>query len=119
MAQDKEAGTLYDVNLRTQEYVRAELDKAFSCEGKYAVNMNVALEKARQADDTMLVDVKSSKYASSSRTGHEPLWTFGYNIDDQLGVGAPLIAQAPVQVRSLSSWIQVSGEGYHTIALKF
>jgi hypothetical protein len=64
MAQGKEGGTLYDVNLRTPEYVRAELDKAFSCDGKYTVNMDAAREKERSATKTMLVDVKSGRQYS-------------------------------------------------------
>ncbi|HYX31540.1 MAG TPA: hypothetical protein VE954_00410 [Oligoflexus sp.] len=59
MEQGKEGGTLFDVNLRTPEYVRAELDKAFSCAGKYTVNMDAALEKSRKAADTMLVNIKT------------------------------------------------------------
>ncbi len=66
MAQGKAGGTLHDVNLRTDAYVRAELDKAFSCDGKYTVNMDAALAKARKADDTMLVDVKSGESYSLS-----------------------------------------------------
>ncbi len=66
MSQGKEGGTLYDVNLRTESYVRAELDKAFSCDGKYTVNMDAALEKARKASETMLVDVKTGQQSSLS-----------------------------------------------------
>jgi hypothetical protein len=66
MAQGKEGGTLYDVNLRSDAHVRAELDKAFSCNGKYTVNMDAALEKARKADETMLLDVKSGNQYSLS-----------------------------------------------------
>jgi hypothetical protein len=54
------------VNLRSESHVRAELDKAFSCNGKYTVNMAAALEKARKADETMLLDVKSGQQYSLS-----------------------------------------------------
>jgi hypothetical protein len=60
----KEGGTLHDVNLRSKNYVQAELDKAFSCDGKYKVDMGAARAKSRTADKTMLVDVKSGKLYS-------------------------------------------------------
>jgi len=64
MEQGKEGGTLYDVSLRTDSHLRAELDKAFSCNGKYTFSMDAALEKSRKAEDTMLLDIKSGTQRS-------------------------------------------------------
>ncbi len=62
--QGKEGGTLFDVNLRTESHLRAELDKAFSCNGRYTFSMDAALEKSRKAEDTMLIDIKSGMQRS-------------------------------------------------------
>jgi hypothetical protein len=61
MAQGKEGGTLYDVSKRTPELLRAELDKAFSCDGQFKFDMNATYEKRHLADDTQLIDVKTKE----------------------------------------------------------
>lgn len=38
--------------------------------------------------------------------------------ETQLGLGDTNNRSSPVQVGSLSSWIKISGNGYHTIVLK-
>ncbi len=59
MEQGKEGGTLFDVSKRTPGLIRAELDKGFSCNGKYKFDMNATYERRRLATDTRLIDVKT------------------------------------------------------------
>ncbi|MCX6128485.1 MAG: hypothetical protein NTX25_05395 [Proteobacteria bacterium] len=66
MAEGKEGGTLFDPELRTPELVRAELDKAFSCNGLFEFNMDEAQSKSHKADDTLLADAKTGIQKSLS-----------------------------------------------------
>jgi len=66
MAAGKEGGSLFDVNARTPELVRAELDKAFSCNGAVTFSMEEAIKKSHKAEDTMLADVKTGEQNSLS-----------------------------------------------------
>jgi hypothetical protein len=63
LAQGREGGTLFAQD-RTPEKIRAELDKAFSCNGKYKFDMNAAFDKRQKAEDTRLVDVKTRQERS-------------------------------------------------------
>ncbi|MBC7531409.1 MAG: hypothetical protein H7318_07510 [Oligoflexus sp.] len=62
--QGKEGGTLFDVSQRTPELIRQELDKGFSCQGKYKFDMNTAYKNRHLASSTMLVDVKTREEQS-------------------------------------------------------
>ncbi|HYX31969.1 MAG TPA: hypothetical protein VE954_02560 [Oligoflexus sp.] len=64
LQQGKAGGTLYGLNSRTPENVKAELNKAFSCYGLNNVNMDEAWNLRRKAEDTMLKDVKSGQEAT-------------------------------------------------------
>jgi hypothetical protein len=62
--QGKPGGTLADLNQRTPEIIRTELDKAFSCNGTIRFNMAGAFDRRRKAEDTLLSDVKSGQQSS-------------------------------------------------------
>jgi len=55
-----EGGSLHEPANRTADLLRAELDQAFSCDGKYQFDMNAAYENRRLAEDTALLDVKTN-----------------------------------------------------------
>ncbi|RZA27290.1 MAG: hypothetical protein EOP10_00650 [Proteobacteria bacterium] len=63
LAQGREGGTLF-AQERTPELLRAELDKAFSCNGKYKFDMNAAFANRQKAEDTQLIDVKTKQERS-------------------------------------------------------
>ena len=54
--------------------------------------------------------------------GDKPLWACGYNyygqLGQQLGQGDITNYSSPVQVGTLTTWSQIAGGGYHTIATK-
>lgn len=58
LEQGREGGTLFTQE-RSPELLRTELDKAFSCNGRYKFDMNAAFAKRTKAEDTLLVDQKS------------------------------------------------------------
>ncbi|MFW7381673.1 MAG: hypothetical protein ACOH5I_22890 [Oligoflexus sp.] len=53
-------GSLYDPASRTEENLRAELDQAFSCDGTYSFDMDLAYENRRLAEETILHDAKTN-----------------------------------------------------------
>ena len=46
------------------------------------------------------------------------LWTWGYNVYGQLGLGNTTTYSSPKQVGSLTTWSSIAGGTYHTIATK-
>ena len=46
------------------------------------------------------------------------LWTWGYNTYGQLGLGNATYYSSPKQVGALTTWSNVAGGFYHTIATK-
>jgi len=46
------------------------------------------------------------------------LWTWGDNYSGQLGLGNTTYFSSPKQVCSLTTWLNIAGGGYETIATK-
>ena len=46
------------------------------------------------------------------------LWTWGYNLYGQLGLGNIIYKSSPIQVGSLTNWQSVASGQYHTAAIK-
>lgn len=57
-------GPLHSHWLRTPELIRSELDKAFSCSGKYQVDMTATFAKRRPASQTILQDIHTGELRS-------------------------------------------------------
>ena len=57
-------------------------------------------------------------YQSYSDLFGNSLWSWGYNLYGQLGVGDVTHRSSPVQVGTLTTWSGVSGGGFHSLALK-
>jgi hypothetical protein len=118
MEQGKEGGTLHDVNLRSRDYVRAELDKAFSCNGKYTVNMDAALEKSRKATDTMLKDVKSGREYSLSTMLNR--WRQAYHPNPSSLSGKKLLSKTELQsFRDIEQRIKKALNDHYPVVLSF
>ncbi len=59
--QVKEGGTLAAGIERTPELLKTELNKAFSCNGRYLVDIDAAYAKRKLSDETLLKDRKSGE----------------------------------------------------------
>lgn len=63
LKQGRDGGPLFEQD-RTEEVVRAELDKAFSCKGKYKIDMDATRAKSVGATETRLVDIMNGNEKS-------------------------------------------------------
>ena len=45
------------------------------------------------------------------------LWAWGHNATGQLGLGNTTRYSSPKQVGVLTTWLNIAGGGYHTIAI--
>ena len=55
---------------------------------------------------------------AAALAGDGSLWTWGYNVVGQLGIGTSADAYNPVRVGTDSDWVAVSAGDWHTVALK-
>ena len=56
--------------------------------------------------------------AASFLPPQHTLWTWGYNVQGQLGLGDTTARSSPVQVGALTTWSSVAAGFYHTTAIK-
>ena len=63
--------------------------------------------------------VPSSKRKPWSGWTNGSLWSWGWNIYGQLGLGDITHRSSPVQVGSLTNWSSIAGGYYHNIAKQY
>jgi hypothetical protein len=78
----------------------------------------LSLSRYAEAQYNMGAFIRTPPQGGGSSPTYGGLWSFGYNNNGQLGLGDTADRSSPVQVGSLSSWVQLSCGAYHTTALK-
>ena len=63
------------------------------------------------------IDFGEESHAVALRT-NGTLWSWGYNVEGQLGLGNTTSISSPVQVGALTNWLRVSSGDRHCLAVK-
>lgn len=61
LREGKDGGSLSDLDKRAPDFLRQELDKAFSCNGRFTFDMDAAYAKRNKAQETLIRDPRTNE----------------------------------------------------------